>query len=133
MPPERADEIRVWMQKSEHDLAAARRCLGGPEALSDVVVFHCQQAAEKALKAFLTSRGLTFGKTHDLSALVTRCVEIDPAFGNLLRSAQLLTPYAVTFRYPNTVVEPTEGEATDAISAAEEFHELVKAKLDSNS
>jgi len=41
------------MQKAEHDLLAAAHVLELDEPLTDIAVYHCQQAAEKALKAFL--------------------------------------------------------------------------------
>jgi HEPN domain-containing protein len=34
-------------------------------------LFHCQQAAAKAIKAFLTLHQIHFQKTHDLCALAT--------------------------------------------------------------
>lgn len=51
--PEEADE---WITKAEEDLAAARRLLQD-DPLPTPAAFHCQQAAEKALKAFLVARG----------------------------------------------------------------------------
>jgi len=47
------DLVRRWLVKAWHDLAAARKLAGGPDAYLDVAIYHCQQAAEKALKAFL--------------------------------------------------------------------------------
>jgi HEPN domain len=41
----------------------------GQEPYLDTAVYHCQQAAEKALKAFLTARDIAFEKTHNLVAL----------------------------------------------------------------
>jgi HEPN domain-containing protein len=40
-------------------------------------MFHCQQAAEKALKAFLTFHDQPFRKTHDLASLGKQCANID--------------------------------------------------------
>jgi HEPN domain-containing protein len=44
---------------------AAERLLKAP-ALFGAAVFHCQQAAEKALKGFLAWHDTPFRKTHDL-------------------------------------------------------------------
>lgn len=49
-----AAEVREWLKKAEEDFAGAlhlsrRR----KKPLPDLVCFHCQQAAEKFLKAFL--------------------------------------------------------------------------------
>jgi HEPN domain-containing protein len=51
-----------------------------PPLLADVV-FHCQQATEKALKALLTWHDRAFRKTHNLVELGEACVEIDAALG----------------------------------------------------
>ena len=41
------------------------------DSISDEVIgFHCQQAAEKMLKALLSDLGAVFHKTHELGALM---------------------------------------------------------------
>ena len=55
MPPEQVEEIRAWLIKAARDLEAARRLIETEEPLLDIVVYHCQQSMEKALKGFLTS------------------------------------------------------------------------------
>jgi HEPN domain-containing protein len=42
----------------------------GDDPYLDTAVYHCQQAVEKALKAFLTYHDTEFEKTHGIS-LVT--------------------------------------------------------------
>ncbi|MGP8245321.1 MAG: HEPN domain-containing protein [Bryobacteraceae bacterium] len=41
--------------------------------------FHCQQAAEKALKGFLTWNGCTFRKTQNLEEIGEQCLAVDRA------------------------------------------------------
>ena len=43
---------------------------GRPAPFYDVAVYHCQQAAEKAVKAFLVRHGQPYEKTHDIEVLV---------------------------------------------------------------
>jgi HEPN domain-containing protein len=45
--------VRNWLIKAQHDLAAARKLALSPDPYLDVAVYHCQQAAEKAIKGFL--------------------------------------------------------------------------------
>ncbi len=47
--------IERWMVKAAHDIQTAETVMEQHPALSDIVCFHCQQCAEKALKAFLVS------------------------------------------------------------------------------
>jgi HEPN domain-containing protein len=55
-------EIRQWLIKSQRDIGSARRLMEGQEPYLDTAVYHCQQAAEKALKAFLMARDMAFEK-----------------------------------------------------------------------
>ena len=47
-------EVRQWLHKADHDLRSAVLLMSGDEEpLLDTAVYHCQQAAEKVLKAYL--------------------------------------------------------------------------------
>ena len=45
--------VQSWFRKASHDLAAARLLAHAHPPLLDVATYHCQQAAEKALKGYL--------------------------------------------------------------------------------
>lgn len=47
--------VRAWVRKAESDLKVARDELATLEPATDAVCFHCQQCAEKYLKAYLIS------------------------------------------------------------------------------
>jgi len=65
-----ADELRQWIIKGDHDLGTAKvTYLYIPEYL-DTVTFHCQQAVEKYLKAYLIFQKISFKFTHDLIYLL---------------------------------------------------------------
>ena len=93
-------EVRRWLEKARHDWMVVQRILkdGGPEL--DVAAFHCQQAVEKVLKAYLISQRRSFEKIHDLRRLLDYCVEREAAFESLRDDVEPLTIYAVAFRYP---------------------------------
>ncbi len=53
-PRERLKEVARWTEKAEHDFLAAEHAMElAKEGLTDIVSFHCQQCAEKYLKALL--------------------------------------------------------------------------------
>ena len=52
--PARIGETRPWISKAAEDLRAAEFELTAEPPLAADIVFHAQQAAEKALKWFLT-------------------------------------------------------------------------------
>ncbi len=71
MPPDpvRIEDTRAWLARAEADLRAAANEVSADEPVLGDAVFHCQQAAEKAMKAFLTWHDVPFRKTHDLGIL----------------------------------------------------------------
>jgi len=74
-------EAHQWLLKADHDLrSAARLMYGGDEPILDTAVYHCQQAAEKALKAYLTGNGVIFPKMHLLSSILELCMTLDETF-----------------------------------------------------
>jgi HEPN domain-containing protein len=54
----RLEETRAWLDHARRDLRAARLLTAG-DAHAEAL-FHCQQAVEKALKAFLTFHQKSF-------------------------------------------------------------------------
>ncbi len=93
-------EAQAWLTKADHDLETARRVVASRPPITDTAVYHCQQAAEKALKAVLLQHDQPVRKSHDLVALITHCAKIDPDFSRWVNVAAILTPYATHYRYP---------------------------------
>lgn len=129
MADAKSREVGQWLQKASHDLSAARHLLERVPPLSDIAVYHCQQTAEKASKAFLMEKDTFFGKMHDLDALVASRASMDPAFAVLSEPAAILTPYAVLFRYPTGQPDPPVDEAWQAAELARQVLDLVLDRL----
>jgi HEPN domain-containing protein len=111
--------VQSWLRKAQHDLASARKLAAAPDAYLDTAVYHCQQAAEKAVKGFLTFHDRPFPKTHDLELLLAAAVAYADGLSALEEQAQLLTPYAIRFRYPGELAEPEREEFDEALQGAE--------------
>ncbi len=129
MDDAKADEIRTWLLKALHDLQSAEWLLVRPDPLCSAASFHCQQAGEKALKAYLTWCDEPFDRTHSLVALIAICLPFDASFGMLRSAATALTPYAVTLRYPGDLPELTEVEAQEALALARGVWDFVLKRL----
>lgn len=127
MPPEAA-EIQRWLAKAEHDRRAAEALLDQNPPITDAAGFHCQQAVEKLLKAYLFSRAVDFERTHDLRVLVLTCAERDSEFAGLLDRVAALTAYAVRFRYPGPT-DPTVGQVRRALEVVDEVRRFVLKRL----
>ena len=125
MNEEKRTEIQRWLIKAQHDLGSARRLMEGDEPYLDTGVYHCQQAVEKALKAFLTYHDISFEKTHDLTELLDLSAKAELTLDRWREVAQELTPYAVRFRYPSDVLEPERNEAERALQHAQAFMDFI--------
>ncbi len=122
-------EAEQWLDKAVRDLASAEVLASSATPLLDTAVYHCQQAAEKALKGFLASRKQKIDRTHDLGSLVKQCARIDAAFDPLKDDADLLTPFATLYRYPGVQAQPDESDVHDAIRRARRIVELVQSGI----
>jgi len=125
---------REWLRKAHHDLKNAHIVSRDPEGPLDTAIYHCQQAAEKALKGWLTCKGIPFEKTHDLTQLVRQAATINPDFNHFSEAVQYLTPYASIFRYPGLADEPmpSREEFDEAIRYAQAICEFVTQLLPSD-
>lgn len=122
-------EIRQWLVKANHDVGSARRLMTGEEPYLDTAVYHCQQAAEKALKAYLTLKDAPFNKIHDLAVLIDQCAGFDRGFEELSALADVLTPYGTAFRYPGDTMEPVAADAAEAVIMAERIVAFVLQRM----
>ncbi len=126
---ERAAEVREWLQKAALDLRGARLDLGANPPLTEDALFHCQQIAEKALKAFLVWHDVAVRKTHSIEELGHAACLIEPALEPLVNEAVPLTEYAWAFRYPGALLSPDPGEAMKALDVAVKLALAVLSRL----
>jgi HEPN domain-containing protein len=113
------DLVRGWLIKSGTDLATAVKLAAAPDPYLDTAIYHCQQAAEKALKGLLAYFDQRVVRTHDVGYLVTLAVPFEESLRSCLESAERVTPYATAYRYPDEVLEPEREEFDQALAAAE--------------
>lgn len=93
--------FKGWINKAEGDLKTSGILLKADEILSDIVCFHCQQCAEKYLKAYSSYRNIFFPKTHKLKKLLALCLSVNMEFAALEITLKGLDDYSVTPRYPD--------------------------------
>jgi HEPN domain-containing protein len=100
-----------------------------------LALFHFQQAAEKALKAFLYANGEEEVFTHSIFELLRACSAYDKEFKKCL-PLKTLDRYYITTRYPNALPGgipaeffDEEDEAKSARDAAHTILELVRVRL----
>jgi len=123
------EETRAWLKKASNDLRSAKHALTSDPPLTDTSVFHAEQAAEKALKAFLTFHRVVFRKTHSIEEIGKQCEEIDPSLQEIVDQAVPLTEYATVFRYPGDPDEASLRESNEAVEVAESVCNAILKKL----
>ncbi len=129
-----SDEARMagtgaWLQRASQDMRAAAHGLKAVPPLLDDVVFHCQQASEKALLGFLIWNGVPFRETHDIAEIGAQCAEIDSSLAPLIDRAAPLTEYAWKYRYPGGPEEPSVEEAQEALAITHEVAQAIIERL----
>lgn len=125
----RLADTRGWLRRAAADLRGAEVDLAAAPPLIGDAVFHCQQAAEKALKAFLAWHDVPFRKTHDLAEIGQQCGALDRSLEPLCRSAEGLTTFAWIFRYPGEPEEPPVEDAIAALALARDVYHAVLSRL----
>ncbi len=127
MPPE-MEPVYEWLDRAEHDLQAADLVARQMPNAPEIAVFHCQQAVEKFLKAYLTFAERTFKKLHDLDQIVTWCSESDASFLELRSVVAPLRQYAVEVRYPH-VMGLKADDVRIALGSANTVRDFVRARI----
>lgn len=125
----RVVDTRGWLRRAAADLRGADVDLAADPPLIGDAVFHCQQAAEKASKAFLAWHDVPFRKTHDLAEIGQQCIGLDRSLEAVCRNAERLTTFAWIFRYPGEPEEPPVEDAVSALALARQVYNAVLSRL----
>ena len=116
---------REWLGKAEGDYTTALRELRARKKPNyDSACFHAQQCVEKYLKGILQASDIVFGKTHDLCLLLDFCLGEYPLWESYRPDMEMLTQYAVAFRYPGA--SASRGDAKRAVDAAGRLRDVLR-------
>ncbi len=114
-----------WLYHACQDMMAARMLIAD-KRLYGPTVFHCQQAIEKSLKAFLLYKHRKLFDGHNLTWLCKQAALTDGAFTKWLGKCALLNRFYIETRYPADIPEDITRElAEDILNAAEEMTEFI--------
>lgn len=120
-------KIEEWLKYAKRDLDSANFLCGMIPVPIEIICFHCQQSAEKSLKAFIVSKGIEPKKTHDLVDLQNTCNEYDD-FNSLTVECVMLRNFGVQPRYP-FALQIEEEDMKAALKMAEKIYDFVSEKL----
>jgi len=116
-----------WIEKAEEDIVVINQLRSMDFPPKGAIGFHCQQAAEKFLKAFLLYHCKDIPKTHNIEYLLEQCKRIDPDFGSI--ASGNLTDYGVEIRYPGDFLEPSLSEIDFFLQAVLTIKNLTLNKI----
>jgi HEPN domain-containing protein len=127
----KAELAQKFLKLADDDLRLSELIIEDPDPIYWAVAFHAQQCAEKSLKCLLTFYEIRAGKTHDIAKLLHLSLSCCPSLAKFTELANILTAYAIDFRYPSQVNEITKKEAVEAVEIARNiFEHILKALPD---
>ena len=95
------EQASLLLKKAAEGEALLSEVLTSQRVSDEIFGFHCQQAAEKLLKALLSAGGVDFPKTHNLRLLMDLLADAGFFLPESLADLDMLTPYGTLFRYEN--------------------------------
>jgi HEPN domain-containing protein len=126
-------ESSRWLEQAQYDIKTSRWNAKGE--LFAPACFWAQQAAEKAAKAYLYSRGERFVTGHSVAELLEKCKAFDEEFESLIMTGAFLDRFYIPTRYPNSLPSGIpahayrQKDAFEAIELAQEIVQFVSEKL----
>lgn len=127
-------EADRWLRQARHDLDAGRHAASGN--FHALACFLSQQAAEKAVTAFLYAKGAEHVWGHALADLCEDAIAFDPSFDMVKSVAILLDKHYLGARYPSALPGGVPAEAYDsedstrALAIAADVVAFVTARLE---
>lgn len=118
-----------WLAQSEYDLKESEKSL--TDGSFAYAAFFAEQSAQKALKAFLISRGRRYITIHSVGELLKEAVDLESSFSKFLESGKELDRHYLASRYPDALPEPaipaesyTKEEAERTVAIAKSIFEI---------
>ncbi len=119
--------IKQWLAKANEDLLVVEKLTEKDIIATASICFHCQQAVEKFLKAFLISNDIDIKKTHNIEYLLSECSDLDTEFSTV--DPKELSEFGVDARYPGDMYIPSEEETLEYKNIALNIKDLVEEKI----
>jgi len=125
------NEEKAWLEFAQRDLGAAQGLISLKYYANACI--EAQQAAEKALKAFILAKGKAVPKTHNLAELTQLAGARE--FADIAAELKTLSKYYIPLRYPDAVnglpkaEHPSRKDALKAVKTAKACLKIVAKNL----
>ena len=123
------DIVNEWLEIAHEDYDIAQYLYDNkfPKPL-EIICYHCQQSAEKSLKAYICANDIEVSKVHEVGLLCRQCSELDASFLDFHEDCEDLELYATRTRYPSRI-EIEDYNAEKALQQALKIYEFVSGKI----
>jgi len=112
------EQALLLYRKAADDMALLVEVITSAQVSDEIFGFHCQQAAEKLLKALLSASAVDFPRSHNLRLLMDMLADSGNSLPGDLADLDLLTPYGTLFRY--------ESLSVDAVLDRQRFLKMIR-------
>ncbi len=127
MNKETKEFIQNWLTKANEDLLVIEKLTEFEVIATSAVCFHCQQLAEKVLKAYLIANGKEIRKTHNIEFLLSECADFDIEFEDI--DPKNLSDFGVDVRYPGDMYIPNVNETLEYKKLSVGLKEFTENKI----
>ena len=128
--PLQTEVVQAWLKRARSDLQLGKAALITPGVLLEDACFHAQQCAEKALKALLLLRQISYPRTHSIEVLLDILKLKGEHVPENVDETFILTEYAVQTRYPGEWEPVTKKEAGEALGLARLVLSWVESRIE---
>lgn len=125
----RHEQAILLLEKARQDETLVDEVLTSEKVSDEIVGFHCQQAAEKLLKALLAYYGVHFHRTHNLRQLMVTLADEGHGLPDDLQDIDTLSPFAAVLRYEAPPMEVSL-DRTHARDQLRRLREWVESQID---
>lgn len=122
--------LQTLLKKADADFKSAMKLVEYEPIILDTAAFHCQQAIEKYLKAYLVFMQIDYPRSHNLESLLDLIQATDYSFEafHFLN----LTSFAIEIRYTDDYLIPDIDEMKTYLSLVEKVKNIVLSKIKTN-
>ena len=130
-----SNDCLEWLDYANMDIDAAQQLYTQRQHPRqrpyEIILYHCQQGAEKAFKAYMIQNGSFPPKTHELHKLRLICKQWDGQFDNsrLINHCTFLDPFGVRIRYPKHYISVDSSQAARGLNSAKRIYDFVCERL----
>lgn len=114
-----------WIEKAYRDIKSAG-VLKENDCGNDIVAFHCQQAVEKLLKAYIIAKSGVIVSSHSLIFLCKEAMKYEIKFKNHIKDCAFVNQFYIETRYPaDEPLVVTDEDADECILISKRIYEIV--------